>query len=758
MITKLSAWFAYKYKTLKMSTLNKKEKKIWIKSAHIFVALFFILGIFSFYVSNVYSYPGEDNLGSQNCTDSMDNDSDGYIDLDDSQCIEPPSTPDLLSGSDTGSSDTDNITTNYHPDISVACQSNYIVKLYMGGVQIGPDVVCSANTAGFSLFAMPQSLAEGSNTFTATHNKNGETEHSGILTVTLDTTPPDAPGIPDMTAGTDTGSSSIDNLTSDTSPDFTISCENGATVELMNGVTNIGTGTCSGGTVTITANPAFADGNVGYSLTSRQTDVAGAGTTEALASLDIVIDTIAPTTSDEPDMTDATDSGSSNSDDITSDTTPTFTGVCTDGNTVQLYDGGVSSGSSAVCTSSVFSLTSDALAQGPHSITFEETDPAGNASVSSALSVTIDTTAPTTSGAPDMTSGTDLGSSSADNITSDTTPTFTGVCTDGNTVQLFDDGSSSGSSSTCASSVFSLTTGTLATGSNSITFKETDTAGNISSASSALVVTIDATSPTISEVTAVPAGTDTTPDYTFTTDEAGTISYGGSCSSITTSATSGSNTITLDALAVGTYADCTVIVTDSASNASNTLTLTSFTISAPAAEAVAVESSNLSGSASNTTRQTQTNNDTPRLPACLGGALYNIYTGLPCQTTTPITPGCFTGFNFSILTGESCKTTTETPSTPTPNTPPTPINLNKYIFTKDIPFGVTFSDDAKQLQIFLNNNGFPIASTGPGSPGKETRYFGPATRTALIKFQTSYNITPAIGYFGPKTRALINSL
>jgi len=56
----------------------------------------------------------------------------------------------------------------------------------------------------------------------------------------------------------------------------------------------------------------------------------------------------------------------------------------------------------------------------------------------------------------------------------------------------------------------------------------------------------DTTAPVIAEVTAVTTPTnDSTPNYTFSSSEAGTISYGGSCSSSTTSATTDKNTITL---------------------------------------------------------------------------------------------------------------------------------------------------------------------------------------------------------------------
>jgi len=85
--------------------------------------------------------------------------------------------------------------------------------------------------------------------------------------------------------------------------------------------------------------------------------------------------------------------------------------------------------------------------------------------------------------------------------------------------------------------------------------------------------------PVIAEVYPVTTPTsDPTPNYTFSSTKAGTITYGGSCSSGTTSATSGNNTITFTSLSDGTYSDCTIIVTDSDGNASNTLAITSFTV------------------------------------------------------------------------------------------------------------------------------------------------------------------------------------
>ncbi|MDD3861609.1 MAG: InlB B-repeat-containing protein, partial [Candidatus Gracilibacteria bacterium] len=85
-------------------------------------------------------------------------------------------------------------------------------------------------------------------------------------------------------------------------------------------------------------------------------------------------------------------------------------------------------------------------------------------------------------------------------------------------------------------------------------------------------------------------------------------------------------------------------------------------------------------------------------------------------------------------------------------------------FTRDLEFGMV-GDDVRELQKYLNNNGFPLAQTGVGSPGKETTIFGILTKEALIKFQNAKLQTiPAatklkeeFGSFFVDTRSLINS-
>ncbi len=68
-----------------------------------------------------------------------------------------------------------------------------------------------------------------------------------------------------------------------------------------------------------------------------------------------------------------------------------------------------------------------------------------------------------------------------------------------------------------------------------------------------------------------------------------------------------------------------------------------------------------------------------------------------------------------------------------------------------------------QLQRFLNlDPQTRVSTSGAGSPGSETNFFGPATRAAIQKFQLKHGIVSSsrnggYGVFGPKTRALINA-
>ena len=172
--------------------------------------------------------------------------------------------------------------------------------------------------------------------------------------------------------------------------------------------------------------------------------------------------------------------------------------------------------------------------------------------------------------------------------TTDTTPDYTFSSTESGTITY---GGSCSSSTTIAISgnntitLSSLSDGTYADCTIKVS-KTISTENSEKKLSGSLTITSftvsssnDTTAPVIAEVTAVTNPTnDKTPDYTFSSTEAGTITYGGSCSSSTTSATTDNNTITFSTLDNGTYSDCTIKVTDSSGNGSNTLAITDFTV------------------------------------------------------------------------------------------------------------------------------------------------------------------------------------
>ena len=162
--------------------------------------------------------------------------------------------------------------------------------------------------------------------------------------------------------------------------------------------------------------------------------------------------------------------------------------------------------------------------------------------------------------------------------TTDKTPNYTFTTDKAGTITITG-ASSSTTNATVGNNTItfnSLSVGTY----NNITIKVTDNVGNVSNTLTvtSFTITEDLTSPQIAEVNPVTTpSTDKTPQYSFSSDEAGTITITGATSS-TTNAIVGTNTIIFNELSVGTYNDITIKVTDSAENDSNILSVSSFTI------------------------------------------------------------------------------------------------------------------------------------------------------------------------------------
>lgn len=285
----------------------------------------------------------------------------------------------------------------------------------------------------------------------------------------------------------------------------------------------------SGNSYTVTVSGITGDGTLRLDLKGSDTSIIdGAGNAVAAGFTSgqaYTFDNVAPAAPSTPDLNIASDSGLSFTDNITNVSTPTLTGSAEANSTVTLYGtDGTELGTTQADVSGLWSITSAPLGSGTHMLTAKATDAVGNTSAASAgVAVTIDTTAPTAPGTPDLAAGSDSGMSSSDDITSENTPTFTGSAEANSTIALFDtDGKTVlGSTTSDGSGNWSITSTILAEGSHTLTTKATDVAGNESAASAGLVVVIDSTAPTLaitSSASTLRAGETATITFQFSED------------------------------------------------------------------------------------------------------------------------------------------------------------------------------------------------------------------------------------------------
>ena len=324
------------------------------------------------------------------------------------------------------------MSTNRRSSVRPAAGST--VQLFEGSTLLGTTL---ADLSGNWSIAVAPVLADGVHNLHATVTLGTNVTLSPVLAVTIDTVvAPITP--PDMTDATDTGASHTDNLTKNNTPTFTGTAEAGSYVELLlDGAAVVGTGNADPVTGAWSLNSAvIPDGS--HMIAARYFDIAG--NQRISAALAVVIDTVAPSVPTAPDLTAASDSGVSNSDNITNVATPIFTGNSAEvGSTITLLDGGTPVGTGIADGTGAWTITSSGLADGVHNLMAQAIDAVGNVSApSAALSVTIDSTAPAAPSVPDLTAASDSGISNTDNITNVTAPTFTGTAESGTTVTLFD--------------------------------------------------------------------------------------------------------------------------------------------------------------------------------------------------------------------------------------------------------------------------------------------------------------------------------
>jgi peptidoglycan hydrolase-like protein with peptidoglycan-binding domain len=96
------------------------------------------------------------------------------------------------------------------------------------------------------------------------------------------------------------------------------------------------------------------------------------------------------------------------------------------------------------------------------------------------------------------------------------------------------------------------------------------------------------------------------------------------------------------------------------------------------------------------------------------------------------------------------------PQSQKPHNPPSALLTKVKAVTADLYF-VTYGKDVSTLQNFLISQ-----KSGPAgrrlAARSATGVLGIMTKDALAEFQAKHGITPAKGYFGPKTRAYIQGM
>jgi Bacterial Ig-like domain/Chitobiase/beta-hexosaminidase C-terminal domain len=193
-----------------------------------------------------------------------------------------------------------------------------------------------------------------------------------------------------------------------------------------------------------------------------------------------------------PDLETASDTGASDTDNITRVAAPTFTGAAEAGATVKLFVDDIQKGSAVADSSGTYRIKAGSLADGVHSVTAQAFDFAGNVGdVSAPLTLTIDTAAPAAPSTPDLLTASDTGSSNADNYTKDSTPTLRGTAEARSTVKLFFRNIERASGMATNSGVYQIMASALADGVYTVQAKAVDAAGNQSPASGTLTLTVD---------------------------------------------------------------------------------------------------------------------------------------------------------------------------------------------------------------------------------------------------------------------------
>jgi hypothetical protein len=369
--------------------------------------------------------------------------------------------PSLALAADTGSSNSDGITKNPTVNVTLPLDANSWQYSVDGGAHWN-----TGSGAGFDLAAGTYAAGDVKVRYTdVAGNQSSATGNAGAIIV--DTTV----AAPAFALAADTGASSSDGITSNTSVNVTLATDVASWEVSVDGGAHWSAGS---GTSFSLAEGSYAAGDVQV----RQADIAGNLSAAASNTGAIKVDTTAAA----PSFALHIDSGSSASDRITSDGTIDVTLPLDTASWEYSVDGGAQWNTGSGTS---FTLSEGSYASG--AVKLRYTDLAGNQStaVASAAAITIDQTV----ASPSLALVADTGASSTDGVTKNTSVNVT-LATDAASWEYSTDSGAHWNAGSGTS--FTLAEGAYAAG--AVKVRQTDTAGNLSAAAAnTAAITIDTT-------------------------------------------------------------------------------------------------------------------------------------------------------------------------------------------------------------------------------------------------------------------------
>jgi hypothetical protein len=441
------------------------------------------------------------------------------------QAPTPTPTPTVTSFSpDTGIVG-DGVTDAHAITVSGAATANTTVTVFDGATKLG---TATANATGAWSFTTGQ-LATGAHQFTAT-----DTSTAGVVSAAssaLNVTVVSAPSTPSLGAfSPDTGKIG-DGITDAHTITLSGAATANTTVTVFDGAAKLGT-------ATVGANGAwsFATGQLAtgaHQFTATDTDAYG-DVSAASSALKVTV-AAAPTA---PTVTSFSPDTGTVGNGVTDAHALTLSGAAAANTTVTVFDGATQLGTATANASGAWSLATSQLATGAHHFTATDTDAYGDVSAaSSALNVTI-VAAPS---APTLSSFSPDTSLTSGNITSSHTISLNGSAAANSTVTVFDGAADLGTTTVGSNGSWTFSASGLANGTHNFTATDTDAYGDVSSASSALTVQVDASGPSAPTFTDVARNPNGSVTLTGTSDPHSFVLIQGPNSALLGTATTASN-------------------------------------------------------------------------------------------------------------------------------------------------------------------------------------------------------------------------